>query len=293
MTSNDRAVLDVAGLSPQSEKWSHTFDMLILVIAAFLVWSVSHINFLLFAGDWDFFIDWKDRQYWVLIMPVTCIVSAAAFQAIFWNLFRLPVGATASMVLLLISVWIVRFHGWYGWAQFPLSLVVPASCIMGAIAMDTILVITRSWVLTGVFGGVLFSVLFFPSNWIAIAPFFQPVEHMGEVAPIADIIGYTFPRTATPEYIRIIERGNLRTFEDSANWVSAIFGGFVCIWVYWLFWFVGSIACSVKSIPVGQRFKAMFGFEAPKEPSRSGAAGAGATSAGAAASGAARAGAAR
>jgi len=101
--------------------------------------------------------------------------------------------------------------------------------------MDTILVITRSWVLTGVFGGVLFSVLFFPSNWTYLAPYFLPVEHMGEVAPIADIIGYTFPRTATPEYIRIIERGNLRTFEDSASWVSAAFGGFLCIFIYWIF----------------------------------------------------------
>jgi len=138
--------------------------MLIIVIAAFLVWAVSHINFLLLAGDWDFFIDWKDRQYWVLIMPISTIITAAAFQSIFWNLFRLPIGATASMMLLLISVWIVRYHGWHTWAGFPLSLVVPASCVMGAIVMDTILVITRSWVLTGVFGGVLFSVLFFPAT---------------------------------------------------------------------------------------------------------------------------------
>jgi len=107
MGTNDRAVLDLSGLSPQSERWSRTFDLLIVVIAAFLVWAVSHINFLLFAGDWDFFIDWKDRQYWVLIYPISVIVTAAAFQAIFWHLFRLPIGATASMLLLLLSVWIV------------------------------------------------------------------------------------------------------------------------------------------------------------------------------------------
>ena len=269
MRTNDQAIVALSGLSPQSQRWSRTFDLLIIVIAAFLVWAVSHINFLLFAGDWDFFIDWKDRQYWVLIMPITTIITAAAFQCIFWNLFRLPIGATASMVLLLVSVWIFRYHAWYGWADFPLSLVVPASCVMGALAMDAILVITRSWLITGVFGGVLFSLLFFPSNWAYLAPYFLPVEHMGEVAPIADIIGYTFPRTATPEYIRIIERGNLRTFEDSANWVSAFFGGFICIFLYWIFWSVGTAACTTKYFAVGQRFKTLFGLK--EEVSKEGA----------------------
>ncbi|MBT9599055.1 MAG: methane monooxygenase/ammonia monooxygenase subunit A [Vitreoscilla sp.] len=258
MGTNDRAVLDLSGLSPQSERWSRTFDLLIVVIAAFLVWAVSHINFLLFAGDWDFFIDWKDRQYWVLIYPISVIVTAAAFQAIFWHLFRLPIGATASMLLLLLSVWIVRYHAWEGWAGFPLSLVVPGTCLMGALALDALLVITRSWVLTGAFGGVLFAMLFYPSNWPYLAPYFLPVEHMGSVAPLADLIGYTFPRTATPEYIRIIERGNLRTFENAAVWVSSFFAGFICIFMYWIFWQVGVLACRTTSIPVGQRFKAMF-----------------------------------
>lgn len=258
-TANDRKILDLARLSPQSEKWSRTLDYLVVVIAAFLVWSVSHINFLLLSGDWDFFIDWKDRQYWVLIYPISVIVTAAAFQAIFWHMFRLPIGATASMLLLLLGVWIARYHGWSGWAGFPLSLVVPGTCLAGALVLDAILVITRSWVLTGAFGGMLFALLFYPSNWPALAPYFLPVEHMGSVAPIADFIGYTFPRTATPEYIRIIERGNLRTFENAAVWVSSFFGGFVCVFLYWIFWHVGVLACRTTTIPVGQRFRSMFG----------------------------------
>lgn len=261
MGANDRAVLELSGLSPQSERWSRTFDLLIVVVAAFLVWSVSHINFLLFAGDWDFFIDWKDRQYWVLIYPISVMVTAAAFQAIFWHLFRLPIGATASMLLLLLGVWVVRYHAWEGWAGFPLSLVVPGTCLMGALALDALLVITRSWVLTGAFGGVLFSMLFYPSNWPYMAPYFLPVEHMGSVAPLADLIGYTFPRTATPEYIRIIERGNLRTFENAAVWVSSFFAGFICVFLYWIFWQVGVLACRATSIPVGERFKALFAGE--------------------------------
>ncbi|MEO8009008.1 MAG: methane monooxygenase/ammonia monooxygenase subunit A, partial [Betaproteobacteria bacterium] len=81
-------------------RWSRTFDYMVVVVAAFLVISVTQIHFILLAGDWDFFIDWKDRQYWVLITPIVTIMMAAAFQAVFWNLFRLPIGATASIGLL-------------------------------------------------------------------------------------------------------------------------------------------------------------------------------------------------
>lgn len=262
MTANDQAVLDVAEMSPKIAKWSRTFDILIVIVAAFLVWSVTHIHFLLLAGDWDFFIDWKDRQYWVLITPVVSIMMAAAFQAIFWHLFRLPIGATASALLFLIGVWIVRYHSWQGMAFFPLSLVVPATALMGAIALDAILVLTRTWLLTGVFGGVLYGLMFFPGNWIYLAPYFQPVEHMGQMSSIADLIGYTFPRSGTPEYIRIIERGTLRTFQDSAMWVSSFFAAFVCIFMYMTFWWVAIAACGAKYIPVGSRFKEMFAANA-------------------------------
>ena len=259
MTANDQAVLDVAEMNPKIADWSRTFDYLVVVVAALLVWAVSHIGFLLLGGDWDFFIDWKDRQYWVLITPVATIMMAASFQAVFWSIFRLPIGATASALLFLVGVWIVRYHSWQGLAFFPLSLVVPATCLMGAKVLDAMLVLTRSWLLTGVFGGALFGLLFMPSNWIYMAPYFQPVEHMGQMTSLADLIGYTFPRSGTPEYIRIIERGTLRTFQDSAMWVSAFFSAFICIFVYMMFWWLGIAATITKYIPVGAKFKGMFG----------------------------------
>lgn len=265
MTANDQAILKAAGITPDAAGWSRTFDYLIIVVGAFLVWAVSHISFLLLGGDWDFFIDWKDRQFWVLITPVVTIMMCAAFQAIFWYLFRLPLGATASALLFLVGVWIVRISSWEGIAYFPLSLVVPATCIMGAIALDAILVLSRSWLVTGAFGGALFGLLFYPSNWIYLAAYHQPIEHMGLMTSIADMIGYTFPRSGTPEYIRIIERGTLRTFGDTPTWVSAFFSAFVCIFMYYIFWWVAIAACSAKYVPVGMRFKQIYASKDAKE----------------------------
>jgi methane/ammonia monooxygenase subunit A len=163
------------------------------------------------------------------------------------------------VLLFLLSVWIVRYHSWEALAHFPLSLVVPATCLVGAILLDAILVLTRSWLVTGAVGGVLFGLMFLPSNWVYFAPYFQPVEHMGQMTSLADLIGYTFPRAGTPEYIRIIERGTLRTFEDSANWVSAFFSGFLCVFTYFTFWWIGNAACSIKYVPIGIKFKEAFG----------------------------------
>jgi methane/ammonia monooxygenase subunit A len=258
---NNAMILEAAELSPQAAEWSRTFDYLIMIVGAFLVWSVTYISQLLLAGDWDFFIDWKDRQYWVLITPSVTIMMAAGFQAIFWKLFRLPLGATASLLLFLIGVWIVRYQSWMGLAYFPLSLVIPGTCLMSAIALDCILLLSRSWLVTGFGGAVLYGILFFPSNWIYIAPYHMPVEHMGTMTSLADLIGYVYPRSGTPEYIRIIERGTLRTFSDSAIWVSAFFSGFICVFAYYIFWGIGSLACTIKFYAVGDRFKGVYGHK--------------------------------
>ena len=260
IAENNKAMLEFSNFTDKTTRWSNTFDWLIIVVAAFLVWSVTYIHFLLLAGDWDFFIDWKDRQYWVLIYPVVVIMMPAAFQSILWHLFRLPVGATASILLFLVGVWVVRYHSWAGLAYFPISLVVPATCLLGGLILDSTLVLTRSWLFTGAIGGALFGLTFFPANWIYLAPYFQPVEHMGQMASVADMIGYIFPRAGTPEYIRIIERGTLRTFQDSANWVSAFFAAFLCILMYFVWWWIATLAMTAKFVPTGDRFKAIFAW---------------------------------
>jgi len=56
---------------------------------------------------------------------------------------------------------------------------------------------------------------------------------------LADLQGYHYVRTGTPEYIRMVEKGTLRTFGKDVAPVSAFFSGFVCIIIYFLWHFFG------------------------------------------------------
>jgi methane/ammonia monooxygenase subunit A len=80
------------------------------------------------------------------------------------------------------------------------------------------------------------------------------------MASIADLVGYTFPRSATPEYIRIIERGTLRTFEGTSVWVSSFFAGFVCIFMYMIWWKIGLMFSTVRFWPNAQKIRQAMGL---------------------------------
>ena len=111
------------------------------------------------------------------------------------------------------------------WTGFPLTLVWSATLIPGALLLDAILYLTGNAVLTAIAGGAMFSIVFYPANWPIMAPYRLVVEHMGQLATVADVIGYTFTRTSMPEYLRIIERGTLRSFGENPAAVSALFSG--------------------------------------------------------------------
>ena len=89
--------------------------MFIAVTAAF------HLHFMLTVGDWDFWIDWKDRQSRVTATPVGLIMFPAALQYVFWERFRLPIGATLAMLALTFGVWVSRTMGFHLWSYFPFS----------------------------------------------------------------------------------------------------------------------------------------------------------------------------
>jgi methane/ammonia monooxygenase subunit A len=66
---------------------------------------------------------------------------------------------------------------------------------------------------------------------------------------VGDLIGYVYPRSSTPEYLRIIERGTLRTFGGHSAVVSAFFSGFLCILMYFVWWHFGMLMSTTAYIP--------------------------------------------
>jgi methane/ammonia monooxygenase subunit A len=225
---------------------ARTIDWLI-VAAAFGAFTGSfHIHAMLTMGDWDFWVDWKDRRQWPTVTPIVLVTYMAAGQYVFWEKFRLPFGATFLAACLMFGEWVNRYFNFWGWTYFPLNLVIPATIIPGALLLDTTLLISRNFLITAIFGALSWGLIFYPGNWYWLGPWHEPVEVHGMVMSLADLQGYTYIRTSTPEYIRIIEKGTLRTFGKDVVPVAAFFSGFMSMLVYFWWWFVGKFFCQDK-----------------------------------------------
>ena len=86
---------------------------------------------------------------------------------------------------------------------------------------------------------------------------------------VARVASVTKAMTATLAF-QEIERGTLRTFGDTPTWVSAFFAAFVCIFLYYLFWGLGVLACNARFFPVGERFKSLYGAKGAKDQTAGG-----------------------
>jgi len=243
MSSND-ALYSAAKMVPESIRMARTMDWILVVLAIFLIAGTFHIHFMLFAGDWDFWIDWKDRQWWPVVTPIVAITFPAAVSYILWANFRLAFGATLCLLVLLLATWLVRFLGWHWWSHYPINVVVPAQMVSGALILDTILLISRSWMITAMFGGGLFGLLFYVGNWAVYGPTHLAVEMDGQLLSLADYIGFGYIRTGTPEYLKMIEKGSLRTFGGHTTAIASAFAGFICILMYAIWWYMGKFFCS-------------------------------------------------
>lgn len=230
--------MSVVGIGPavrdeaEAKKIDVLFDVLVIPIVFVVLIAAFHIHVMLTVGDWDFWTDWKDRRWWPTITPISLITFPAAIQYILWEKFRIPLGATLCLVALLVGTWISRITNFVTWAYYPLNFVWPATWIPMGLALDAILIISRSYLLTAIFGGMIFGLIFYPSNWPILAPFRVPVEKDGVLMSLSDLQGYSYVRTGTPEYIRKIEEGTLRTFGEDVTPVSAFFAGFISIIMY-------------------------------------------------------------
>jgi methane/ammonia monooxygenase subunit A len=222
-----------------SDRYERIADWLILAILFFTIAASFKTTEVLTVGDWEMWVDWKDREWWPLLYPLFCIAFPAVSQALFWKHFRLPIGATFSVLGLMLATWwsLVMGHMW--WTGFPMTLIWGATLLPGALLLDAVLFLTASPALTAIAGGALFSIVFYPANWPMLAPYRLVVEQMGQLATVADVIGYTYTRTSMPEYLRIIERGTLRSFGENPAIVSALFSGFLSVIMYGVWFTIG------------------------------------------------------
>ena len=139
---------------------------------------------------------------------------------------------------------IENYHGAHGkyeteapvrtFVPYPLNFVWPATIVPAAILTDWVLLKTRSFIITSIIGGGAFTFAFWVANYITLAPYLQPAEIMGSVVTVADIQGMSYLRSATPEYLRMVEHGTLRTFLDETSLVALAFGATLCTAGYWV-----------------------------------------------------------
>jgi methane/ammonia monooxygenase subunit A len=216
-------------------KW----DAVFWITAAFVVGAAADITKQLFAGDWDFWTDWKDRQWWPIITPFAIIIIGSALQYIQWLAWRFPTGMTYTAVCMFAATFIGRWLQWGAFVYYPMNFVWPATMVAAAIFADWVLLKTKSFVLTSIIGSMLFAFTWWVSNYIPLAPYLQPAQWMDRVVTVADIQGIEYVRSQTPEYLRIIEHGSLRTFLGETSNVSLIFGATVAVAGYWVGQFIG------------------------------------------------------
>lgn len=216
-------------------------DLFFIIGAVFVVAAGGMIHYILLNGDWDFWVDWKDRQWWVVVTPLGGMIVPAIVQNIAWSALRLPVGATLTALTVVLAAWVDRLVNFHGWAGYPLTLVFPATLVPQAVLLDVVLFLTRSFTVTSLIGALAWGVLFGPVNWPMVLAYMQPVDFHGFTLTLADVMGFQYVRTAVPEYIRLIEQGNLRAFLEESSYVSAAFAGFASIAVYWLGFLIAKV----------------------------------------------------
>uniref|UniRef100_S5TR21 Particulate hydrocarbon monooxygenase A n=1 Tax=marine metagenome TaxID=408172 RepID=S5TR21_9ZZZZ len=242
------------------------FDWIVVVVLLFAVTAAFHIHFMLTAGDWDFWVDWKDRMYWVTLTPMILVIIPAALSYPIMHKLGLPIAGTVCGLCLVIGEWVSRISGFHLWAYFPYSLVWPAIVLPGLMLLDLFYMLFRNVFLASVFGGGAVAMAFAPANWPILAPYHVPVVHIEQLVNVADVIGYSFTRTATPEYLRFIERGTLRTFGGESTLVSTFFSAFVCMILFYMWWRIGQFLSNLGTIP--NQLKTFVGLEADKDEAK-------------------------
>ncbi|QOJ10490.1 MAG: methane monooxygenase/ammonia monooxygenase subunit A [Nitrosomonas sp. H1_AOB3] len=234
-------------MPPEAVHMSRLIDAVYFPILIVLLVGTYHMHFMLLAGDWDFWMDWKDRQWWPVVTPIVGITYCSAIMYYLWVNYRQPFGATLCVVCLLIGEWLTRYWGFYWWSHYPINFVTPGIMLPGALMLDFTLYLTRNWLVTALVGGGFFGLLFYPGNWPIFGPTHLPIVVEGTLLSMADYMGHMYVRTGTPEYVRHIEQGSLRTFGGHTTVIAAFFSAFVSMLMFTVWWYLGKVYCTAFS----------------------------------------------
>src|SRR3569623_1316693 len=106
------------------------------------------MHYMLLAGYWDYWLHEKARQCGPVETTILGITICAAILYYLWVILRLRFGATLCIVCLLVGDWLTRFWGFFWWSHFPINFVFPSTMIPGALVIDTVMLLTRIWMIT-------------------------------------------------------------------------------------------------------------------------------------------------
>lgn len=217
-------------LAPLGRRWDLVAALVIVLILA----AAMHMESTLFAGEWSFWADWKDRQWWPLVTPAANMILVGTAQYALWRRFRLPVGATLAATVLVVTQLVSRTATFALWANLPFNFTWPETMVLLGVLLDVTLLLSRSYVITSLVGGLLWGGLFWWANLPLLVPFHQAVVVEGQVLTVADWMAFQFPRSQGPEYLRMIEQGHLRALVGNVTAIVAFFAAMLSAATWWV-----------------------------------------------------------
>ena len=239
-TSDDRPVRSAVSSREEQLEAYRNIDMVSVPVIVLLFGGITVFLSAVTVGDWDYWMDWRDRRWWPLVIPAVYIIFPAVVGTFTWKKLRLPIGGTATMISFVIGAWLSRYFNFNQFAGFPMGFVSPSTFVALGMVLDATLVVSRSYFFTGLVGAFIFGFIPYAVNWPVFALWHEPISYHNTMVTVADLTGYQYIRTAIPEYVRIIEESTLRTFGEAVTPLTAVFAGFVCILNYYVWVAVGS-----------------------------------------------------
>ena len=126
---SSRKVMSAVSSAEQQRNVYRNIDILAIPLIVLLFAGIFSFHFALTVGDWDYWVDWRDRRWWPLITPLSLLVLPAVFGYLLWTRLRLPLAASVALLSFALAAWVSRVMNFEMFAGFPLNMVSPSTFI--------------------------------------------------------------------------------------------------------------------------------------------------------------------